>query len=119
MQKIYHLSTCTTCQRIIKELGIEKKGFIFQDIKTQKITESQLDEMKKLAGTYEMLFSRRAMKYKELGLKGKLLSENDYRKFILDEYTFLKRPVVIVGTNIFIGSENKNIDALKNALNEK
>jgi len=86
-----------------------------QDIKFEKITPAQLEEMKKMAGSYEALFSRRAMKYKELGLKDKKLEEKDYRKYILEEYTFLKRPVVILNDKIFIGSEKKTVEALKNA----
>lgn len=122
MKKIYHLGNCTTCQAIIKETGIDTlrqaqgERIIMQDIKTEKITASQLDEMKKMAGSYEALFSRRAIKYKEMGLKDKPLNEKDYRKLILDEYTFLKRPVVIINEKIFIGSEKKNVEALKQAL---
>lgn len=116
MKKIYHLGTCTTCQAIIKETGIDKKNFEMQDIKTESITAAQLDEMKSKTGSYESLFSRRAMKYKEMGLKNKKLTENDYRQLILDEYTFLKRPVVFVNHQIFVGNEKKNIEALKNAL---
>ena len=89
-----------------------------QDIKTEKITPAQLDAMKKKAGSYEALFSRRALKYKELGLKDKQLGEADYRKLILSEYTFLKRPVVLLDDKIFIGSEKKNVAALKNAVAE-
>ncbi len=59
-----------------------------QDIRTEKITPSQLDEMKKLAGSYEALFSRRAIMYKELGLKYKELGEKDYRNYILEQDTF-------------------------------
>ncbi len=87
-----------------------------QDIKTEKITPKQLDEMKKMAGTFESLFSRRAMKYKELGLKDKQLTEKDYRDYILKEYTFLKRPVVIIDDKIFIGSEKKTVQGLKQAV---
>ena len=87
-----------------------------QDIKWEKITPSQLEEMKKMAGSYEALFSRRAMKYKEWKLKDKQLSEDDYRNYILEEYTFLKRPVVIIDKKIFIGSEKKTVEALKNAV---
>ena len=87
-----------------------------QDIKTEKITPAQLDEMKALSGSYESLFSRRALKYKELGLKDKPLTEKDYRKYILEEYTFLKRPVVIMGKTIFVGSEKKTVEALKKAV---
>lgn len=115
MKKMYHLGTCTTSQGIIRETGINKKGFELQDIKTEKITPAQLDEMKQLAGSYEALFSRRALKYKELGLKDKQLAENDYRNFILEEYTFLKRPVTIIQDQIFIGSEKKTVEALKKA----
>ena len=116
MKKIYHLGNCTTCQAIIKEIKADQKGFAMQDIKFEKITPAQLDEMKKMAGSYESLFSRRAMKYKELGLKDKKLVEKDYRKYILDEYTFLKRPVAIINDKIFIGSEKKTVEALKNAV---
>lgn len=87
-----------------------------QDIKTEKITPAQLDEMKEKTGSYESLFSRRAMKYKEMGLKDKPLTEKDYRQLILDEYTFLKRPVVFVNDKIFVGSEKKSVEALKSTL---
>ncbi len=123
MKKIYHLGNCTTCQAIIKETGIGdlrqvKDGFDMQDIKFEKITAAQLEEMKKMTGSYESLFSRRAMKYKELGLKDKKLGEKEYRQFILDEYTFLKRPVVIIRDKIFVGSEKKTVAALKQAVNK-
>jgi arsenate reductase len=116
MKKIYHLGNCTTCQRILKEVKAEKKGFDFQEIKTESITPSQLDALKKMTGSYEALFSRRALKYKEWKLKDKALTEKDYRDLILKEYTFLKRPVVVNGKNIFIGSEKKTISALKEDL---
>ncbi len=116
MKKIYHLGNCTTCQAIIKETGIGKKDFEMQDIKFEKITPARLDEMKQMTGSYESLFSRRAMKYKELGLKDKKLEEKDYRQFILEEYTFLKRPVVMIRDKIFVGSEKKTVAALKQAL---
>lgn len=115
MKKIYHLSTCTTCQRILKDLHAEEKGFTLQDIKTAPITPAQLDALKDLAGSYEALFSRRAIKYKEMGLKDKDLTEKDYRELILKEYTFLKRPVVLSGKKIFVGSEKKTIDQLNGA----
>lgn len=87
-----------------------------QDIKFEKVTPAQLDEMKQLAGSYEALFSRRALKYKELGLKDKVLTEKEIRNYILEEYTFLKRPVIIIDKTIFVGSEKKNVEALKKAV---
>lgn len=115
MKKIYHLGSCSTCLRILKEL---KPGndFMLQEIKTEKITPGQIDEMKKLAGTYEALFSRVALKYRIWGLNDMQLSEKDYRKYILEEYTFLKRPVIIIGKKIFIGNSKKTVAAAKEAI---
>jgi arsenate reductase len=116
MKKIYYLGNCTTWQAIARDTAIDKKGFEMQDIKLEKINAAQLDEMKKMAGSYEALFSRRALKYKEMGLKDKKLREQDYRKLILQEYTFLKRPVIILKDKIFVGSEKKTVEALKKAI---
>jgi arsenate reductase len=109
MKKIYHLSTCKTCQKVIARLH-DGEGFELQDIKTEKITAEQLDWLKEKVGSYEALFSRRAMKYRSMGLADKELSEDDYRQLILDEYTFLKRPVVVVGEEVFMGSSKKAVE---------
>jgi arsenate reductase len=115
MQKIYHLSTCNTCQKIIQELA-PKKQVQLQDIKSDKITTEQLDELATFAGSYEALFSRKAIKYRTLGLAAKVLTEKEYRTLILEEYTFLKRPVVVAGKSIFIGNAAKTVAAAKEAL---
>ena len=86
---------------ILKDLGNATKGYSIQDIKTEKITAKQLDEMKKIAGSYEALFSRVAMKYRSMGLNEMELTEKDYRKYILEEYTFLKRPVLVYNNKYF------------------
>ena len=115
MKKIYHLSTCDTCKRIIKELDLPD-SFIFQDIKTEEITEAQLEEMKELSGSYESLFSKRARLYKERDLKNKDLKEEDFKKLILEHYTFLKRPVIINEEQIFVGNSKKNVAAAKESV---
>ena len=111
MRKIYHLSTCDTCQRIIKELGLKERGFEFQDIKAENIGAEQLDAVKDKVGSYEALFSKRAMKYRSMGLNEMQLSEADYRKYIPEEYTFLKRPVIWVDDEVFVGNSKKVVAA--------
>jgi len=82
-----------------------------QDIKTEPITPAQIDEMKAMAGSYEALFSRVALKYKTLDPKP--TTEKEYRKLILGEYTFLKRPVAIIGDQIFVGNSKTTVALLK------
>jgi arsenate reductase len=119
MKKIYTIGHCTTSLALFEETGLDKligPKFTLQNIKFEKITPEQLDEMKNMAGSYEALFSRRAIKYKEWKLKDKKLSEKDYRRYILDEYTFLKRPVIIWDDKIFVGSDKKTVEAIKREL---
>ncbi len=112
MKKIYHLSTCDTCKRILKELEVPA-AFQLQDIKTEAITREQLEEMERLSDSYESLFSKRARLYKERDLKNQHLSEDDYKALILEHYTFLKRPVIINNDEIFIGNSKKTVAAAK------
>ncbi|QXP71380.1 arsenate reductase [Polaribacter sp. R2A056_3_33] len=111
MKKVYFLQTCDTCRRILKEVNTD--GFELQEIKTNNVTAAQLEEMYAISGSYEALFNKRAKLYKSMDLKNQTLSEADYRQFILDEYTFLRRPVFIVDEEIFIGNSKKVVEALK------
>lgn len=115
MRRFYHLTNCGTCRRILEECGLQKKGFELHDIRSEGITSEQLDEMRRLAGSYESLFSRRAVRYKTMGLKDKVLGESDYCALIMADCTFLKRPVVLFDGKIFVGSEKATVQALKEA----
>jgi arsenate reductase len=102
MKRIYQLNSCDNCRKLINAFS-DASDYEIIDIKTQGIEANDLDFMKELAGSYEALFSKRAIKYTSLGLKDKNLSEAEMRQFIMDEYTFLKRPVRIDRKHIFIG----------------
>lgn len=110
MKKIFHLSTCSTCQKILKQIN-PGKDVELQDIKVQNIDAQTLDWLKDKVGSYEALFSKRAQKFRSMGLHEMSLTEQDYRKYLLAEYTFLKRPFMINGEEVFIGNAQKEVDA--------
>ncbi len=110
MKKIFHLSSCDTCQRIIKEIK-PGKDVELQDIKAHNIDPKTLDWLKEKVGSYEALFSKRALKFRAMGLNEMNLTEQDYRKYMLEEYTFLKRPFMINGEQVFIGNAKKEVEA--------
>ena len=117
--RFYSLGSCNTCQRILGQLNLDP-DFKLKDIKKNPITTEELVQLKALSGSYEALFSKRAMRYKELGLKEKNLSEVDFKGYILEHYTFLKRPVLVFNDTIFIGNSAKVTEAAQTALlNEK
>lgn len=115
MKKIFYLATCNTCKKILDSLE-NKEGFELREIKSLGISEAEVDEMARLAGSYEALFSRRAMKYKALGLGEQNLTEEDYKKYILEEYTFLKRPVLLSHDQVFVGNAKKTVEAMQTFL---
>lgn len=115
MKKIYHLATCDTCKRIINELQLPST-FEKHEIKQQEITVKEMEMLKGLAGSYEALFSKRAKLYKERGLKDENLSEDDFKRFLLEHYTFLKRPVLVNEDQIFIGNSKKTVEAAKTSI---
>ncbi len=115
MNKIYYLASCDTCRKIIKSLPNSDK-LTFIDIRQNPISESYLEEMYRLSGSYEALFSKKAQLYKSLGLKDKNLTEPDFKKYLLEHYTFLSRPVVIIEGEIYIGNSPKNIENVNKIL---
>jgi arsenate reductase len=108
MNTIYYLASCDTCRKIIKALP-KNNNLVFHDIKQNPISIVELEEMYRLSGSYEALFSKKAILYKTLKLKDKSLTEDDYKKYILEHYTFLSRPVFIIDDKIYIGNSQKNI----------
>ena len=101
--------------RILKTLN-PPNSFVLQDVKENEITIKQLEHMVSLSNNYESLFSKRAKLYKEMGLKDQPLSEKDFKHYILHHYTFLKRPVIVIDNQIFIGNSQKNIKAAQQAI---
>ena len=108
MNIIYYLASCDTCRKIIKSLpkGISLE---FHDIKQNPITIDELEKMYELSGSYELLFSKKAQLYKSMDLKNKSLTESDFKKYILEHYTFLSRPVFIINNKIYIGNTQQNM----------
>ena len=97
MRVIYHLSTCSTCKKIIKEInpGI---SVVLVDIKSESIPPHVLDFCKEKTGSYESL-----------------ITEPMYRALILEEYTFLKRPICIYDEIVTVGNSALEIEKAKEA----
>ena len=106
--KIYYLASCDTCRKIIKSLPNPEK-LEFHDIRQNPITASELEEMYSLSSSYEALFSKKAQLYKSMDLKNRSLTEEDFKKYILEHYTFLSRPVFIINNKIYIGNSQQNM----------
>lgn len=114
-RKVYYLSTCDTCRRIMKEVGVDD-SFELQDIKQAPITREQAVEFFGHTGSYEQLINKRARKIKAALLAHPVSNDSDYLELLLMDYTFLKRPVFEIGDQLFVGNAPKTVEAIKKAL---
>ncbi len=111
MRTVFYLKNCNTSKRVIKEVGIDS-SFEIRDIKENKLTPEELDFLAEMAGSYQALFSKKARKYREYNLHLENLTEDDYKKYLLEDYTFLKRPTVVIEDRIFLGSHKNTVKQL-------
>jgi arsenate reductase (glutaredoxin) len=116
-KKIYHLSTCDTCRKILAEINTEGADMI--NIREEMIDKETLQWLHKKVGSYEGLFNKRAQKLKDMTPNQKPSKETDYKRLILQDYTFLKRPVIICGDDVWVGNEKATVSSLMAALPKK
>lgn len=109
MKVFYYLKTCDTCKKLIKLLTAFE-DIEYREIKTNPLSEIEIDDLANLASGYENLFNKRAKLYKEHQLKTQNLTELDYRKWLNNHYTFLKRPVLVIENKIHIGNNQKSLE---------
>jgi arsenate reductase (glutaredoxin) len=110
---VYWLPYCTTCQKAVAHLrakGVEIRSF--RDLKAAPLAPAEVRDLAAKVGGVDALFSRRAMKYRQMGLHERELSEDEMVKLMSDEYTFVTRPVIARGDRATAGFSQKRVDAL-------
>lgn len=117
MKKVFYLSTCDTCKKIMDSLELPS-DLKKQDIKEQNISAEALKELRSRLDSYKDLLNKRAKIYKELKLKERNLTEEETKNLILEHYTLLKRPVFVYGDNLFVGNSKATKEALQDFFNE-
>ena len=117
MQKVFYLKNCGTCTKIMSRLNLAE--WELREVKTVPLNEEELEEMYAKTNSYEELFSKRSTQIKARGLDVKMLKEEDFRRLILDHYSFLKRPVFLTDSEIFVGNSKKAVEQIENYFNRQ
>ncbi len=115
MHTFYYLSSCSTCKRILKEVALLVDWELI-DIKKEPLDEEALEKLHAMAGSYEALINKRAQKFKDPDLVGKIFSEQDYKNLLLSHYTFLKRPLFVINGELYAGNSKEVIEMVKSKL---
>ena len=108
----YWLPNCSTCQ---KALGwLERRGVKIskmRDIKDEPLTRQEVESLAKMLGGPAELFSKRAIRYRELKLNEREVLPAEMLELMTDEYTFLKRPIVVIGGHAIAGFFEKSFES--------
>lgn len=115
MKHVFYLDSCSSCRRIIRDVN-PGNDFVLQNLKQTPISESQVDFLASATGSYESLFNKQARKYREMELFKREISESEYKSLLLQEYTFLKRPIFVLDSNVFVCKNKDTINNLKSRL---
>ena len=110
---------CSTCKKVKKFLEDNNISFTDRDI---VLDNPSYEELSSWVNTYNIeikkLFNTSGMKYRELGLKDKLIgmSDIDKLKLLASDGMLVKRPILISDKKILIGFKEKEWSCLNEGI---
>ena len=108
----YWLPNCSTCQKALGWLG--RRGVkiaTMRDIKDEPLIRKEVENLAKMLGGPAELFSKRAVKYREMNLNEREVPPAEMLDLMTNEYTFLKRPILVIGDHATAGFFEKSFDS--------
>ncbi len=81
-----------------------------RDLKEEPLSREEVENLAEMLGGAENLFSKRAVKYREMKLSERELSEEEMLDLMTAEYTFLKRPILVKDGKAIAGYFEKMFD---------
>lgn len=111
MIKVYSSPSCSSCRKVKAWFNKENIPFVEINILKEKLTLDDLKEMleKSLDGTDEII-STRSKIFKEQNIDVDKMSLTELLKFIQDNPTILKRPIIVDDSKIQVGYNSDEIE---------
>lgn len=102
MITVYGIKNCNKIRDTLKWLDKSDTGYEFIDVKKNPIPAELLADFTEKVGL-DTLVNRRGMKWRQLGLAEKKLSEEELFDQMLEHQTMIKRPLMVKGEAILVG----------------
>jgi Spx/MgsR family transcriptional regulator len=109
MINVYGIKNCNKMRDTFNWMDEHKIEYQFTDVKKEPLSDEKLAEFADKVGI-DVLVNKRGMKWRQLGLADKDLSEQDLFDVLLENQTMMKRPVLENGEALLIGYDE---DAFK------
>ncbi len=110
MLHLLGIKNCNKIRDTRKWLEGKKVDYAFINVKKDPLSRDELDELRIKVGL-DSLVNRKGMKWRQLGLAGKDLSEDELFDILLENQTMIKRPVLIKGDAVLVGYDEASFEA--------
>ena len=91
------------------EIAVQERDYF-----REPFSEEEIREMAGIAGI-DQIFARRSPSLKQMGLAGKELAEDEMVKLMLQEPKLVRRPMMRVGDQLFVGGGAAVLDSVISA----
>ncbi|MGM0506713.1 MAG: arsenate reductase family protein [Bacteroidota bacterium] len=116
MVTLYGIPNCNQIRKTRSWLDEREIPFRFVDLKKEPLSREELREMAEKVGL-DLLINRRGMKWRQLGLAKKELSEGQLFEQLFEHQVMIKRPLLVKGKTVHVGFDEEALSALVQGTN--
>ena len=109
MLKVLGIKNCNKIRDTLKWLDENKVDYEFIDVKKNPIDAEILADVTEKVGL-DVLINRRGMKWRQLELAGKDLSDQELFEYLLEHQTLIKRPLMIKNEAVMVGYDEDSFE---------
>jgi len=110
MIQVYGIKNCNKVRDTFRWLEDHEVEYEFVDLKKEPLTREELQEFVDMIGL-DVMINRRGMKWRQLGLKDKNLSDEQLFEELLEHQVMIKRPVLVRGEAMLVGYDEDSFEA--------
>lgn len=107
---IVGIKNCNKIRDTKKWMEEHNVDYTFIDVKKDPLTRQELKELEYKVGL-DVLVNKRGMKWRNLGLAHKDLSNDELFEALLEHQTMIKRPVLIKDESVLVGYDEESFTA--------
>ena len=110
MIQVYGIKNCNKVRDTFSWLEENDIEYEFIDLKKEPLKRDELQSLANQIGL-DVLVNKRGMKWRQLGLKDKDLSDKELFNVLLENQTMIKRPVLVRDQAILVGYDEDSFEA--------
>lgn len=111
--RVFQLPSCTSCRNAASWLAGRGIAYEWRHVWNEAPTRAELAELAAhLPGRAAGLLSRRSVRFRELGLADRTLSEEEILDLLAAEPRLLRRPIVAAGARVVVGFDRRGLEAM-------